>query len=298
MKIDVSIIGAGNFGTTLAFALHDAGMTVREIITRRPNKRLYQLAKTVGAGLVDLQEAQFHSRVIWITTPDSAIAATAAAIANTTMLHRQIVLHSSGVLSSDVLQPARNAGAATASAHPMMSFPRPAAVSLGGITWAIEGDTYALKSIRQVIQALGGTSLKLRAQSKPMYHVFGALSSPGLVSLLTAAQSVGRSSGLSQPEVTALMRPIVERTVANFFEKGPAASFSGPFERGDIETIASHLKALASLPAVDSAYRAVALHALATLPVKNREPIRALLQAAKLPASKPLRRASAKSVRN
>jgi predicted short-subunit dehydrogenase-like oxidoreductase (DUF2520 family) len=119
-----------------------------------------------------------------------------------------------------------------------------------------------------------------------------------LVSLLTAAQSAGRFSGLSQREVLALMRPIVERTVANFFENGAAASFSGPFERGDVKTIALHLEALRSIPAVDTAYKAVALHALATLPVKNREPIRALLQSGKLPASNPRRRASSRSVRN
>lgn len=298
MKMDVSIVGVGNFGTTLAYALHEAGLTVSEIITRRPNKRLLQLATSVGADLVDLREAQLRARVIWITTPDFSIAGTAGAIAQTTTLHRQIVLHSSGVLSSDVLQPARKVGAATASAHPMMSFPQPVAVPLRGITWAVEGDASALKNIREIIQRLGGTSLKLRPQSKPLYHAVGVLASPALVSLLTAAQTVGRSSGLSQPGVRALMLPIVERTVANFFENGPKASFSGPFERGDVTTIAAHLKALASLSAVDNVYRAVALHALTTLPVKNGKAIRALLQPAKMPASKPPRRASAKSVRN
>ena len=298
MQIDVSIIGAGSLGTALAYALNDAGISVNEIVTRRPNKRLLHLAKNVGADLVSLKEARLQSRVLWISTPDSAVAETAATVANRTTLRRRIVLHSSGVLSSNALQPAREAGAATASAHPMMSFPQPTAVSLRGVTWAVEGDASATRNIREIIRQLGGTSLKLRPTSKPLYHAFASLSSPMLVSLLTAAQSAGRSSGLNQREVLALMRPIVERTVANFFENGAAASFSGPFERGDVKTVALHLEALRSMPAVDAVYKTAALHALAALPVKNRETIRTLLQSAKLPASNTRRRASAKSVRN
>jgi predicted short-subunit dehydrogenase-like oxidoreductase (DUF2520 family) len=298
MKIDVSIVGAGNLGTALAYALHDAGVPVNEIISRRPNNRLRHLAKHIGAALVDLEEASLKSRVIWITTPDSAIAEIAASIANKTTLSRQIVLHSSGVLSSAILQPTRLASAAIASAHPMMSFPRPAAVSLRGVTWAVEGDAPAVKTAREIIKQLAGTSLKLSAKTKPLYHSLGTLSSPILVSLLTAAESTGRASGLSRHDIRVLMRPIIERTTANFFAQGPAASFSGPFERGDVDTISLHLTALQSLPTVNHLYRAAALHALATLPVKNREAIRALLQSQNKPASRPRRRASAKSVRN
>ncbi len=53
--------------------------------------------------------------------------------------------------------------------------------------------------------------------------------------------------------------------------QGAARGFSGPIVRGDVETIAKHLDVLRRVPGALEVYRALALAALRTLPVKNRE---------------------------
>ena len=66
--------------------------------------------------------------------------------------------------------------------------------------------------------------------------------------------------------------------MGNVFARGPQASFSGPFARGDAATITLHLEALAEHPILAGVYRSLARHAVCALPVKNR---RALLKAIK-----------------
>src|SRR6185437_13545660 len=85
-----------------------------------------------------------------------------------------------------------------------------------------------------------------------------------------------RLAGLDGTTSAAWVRALAEATVANVFARGPEASFSGPFARGDAATISLHLEALKEHPILAEVYSALARHAIAALPVKNR---RALLQA-------------------
>jgi predicted short-subunit dehydrogenase-like oxidoreductase (DUF2520 family) len=73
------------------------------------------------------------------------------------------------------------------------------------------------------------------------------------------------------------MRPIVMRTLENYFAKGAAASFSGPLLRGDVETIRKHVRAVRKLPESEL-YRALVREATRTLPVKRAKEILAILE--------------------
>ena len=74
------------------------------------------------------------------------------------------------------------------------------------------------------------------------------------------------------------MLPILEQTLANYAKLGPAASFSGPIVRGDVETVRQHLRAISGMPAIREVYRALAKAALAYLPVKNRRKLEKILE--------------------
>jgi predicted short-subunit dehydrogenase-like oxidoreductase (DUF2520 family) len=90
------------------------------------------------------------------------------------------------------------------------------------------------------------------------------------VSAITAAVETARLAGLDDKTATEWVKALVEATVANVFARGPEKSFSGPFARGDAETIDLHLQALAEHPILADVYRSLARHAIAALPVKNR----------------------------
>ena len=278
----VTIVGLGNWGTSLASALHAAGVSVLEIVVRPASLAdvpTQKLAKKLGARLVALGGDQLDTEVFWICTPDVAIAATAYALAAQGMKHRRpVVLHSSGALTSAELTAARAAGASVASVHPLMTFPNKKITSLAGVPFAVEGDARAVLVARRLVRQMGGEPFSIHAAQKAMYHAYATFTSPLLTALLAATQAAGRAAGLSANDAQRGMRQIVERTVANFFSESAAQSLSGPVARGDAETVARHLAVLASQPELQEIYRALQSFAVAALPGKQKPALRKVLK--------------------
>jgi predicted short-subunit dehydrogenase-like oxidoreductase (DUF2520 family) len=86
-------------------------------------------------------------------------------------------------------------------------------------------------------------------------------------------------AGLDAKTAKAWVRALAEATVKNVFARGPERSFSGPFARGDAETIGLHLRALAEHPILADVYRSLARNAIAALPVKNRRALERAVEA-------------------
>src|SRR5215475_631964 len=125
-KPDFSIVGTGQLARVLVHALHDAGYWIDEIISRdlpESRQRAQRLARRVRTTARVLPAAEFNAAVIWLCIPDDFVSPRAREIAESkSSWARQIVVHSSGALSSRELEPFRRAGGSIASAHPLMSF--------------------------------------------------------------------------------------------------------------------------------------------------------------------------------
>ncbi len=228
-----------------------------------------------------LQEARLDAGILWLAVPDTAIRSVAEEIARRrgTALHGQIVVHSSGALSSAVLQAAADAGAATASVHPMMSFPTHKPVPLAGVPFGVESaEAAARRRLFALVRKLGGRPFTLSAEGKALYHAAGTLASPLLTSLLAVAIGSLEAAGLPRVEAMRLLRPIARRTVENVFRAGPEQSFSGPIARGDADTVQLHLRALEAHPLWQEAYRSLADAALDSLPSEDADAVRKQLQ--------------------
>ena len=224
-----------------------------------------------------IQKARLDADVIWICVPDSQI----EPVANTLSSHwwtGKIALHSSGVLTSDALEILRKAGASVASAHPLMTFVRGSAPDLSGVPFAIEGGAAALRAARDIVRRLGGQPVASRKQDKPAYHMFATMICPLLVSLLTTSERAANLAGISANDARRRMLPLIRQTISNYEKLGPAAAFTGPFVRGDVQTVRSHLETLSRSPAVREVYLALAEAALTDLPHRNATAIRAALK--------------------
>lgn len=265
--LDIAVIGSGNWGSSLVAGLRAAGLGQVEVVGRSGWRR-----------------ARLDAGVIWICVPDAVIgdvaekiAARARRLRGENGLRGQIVVHSSGALSADVLEPVRRAGAKIAAVHPVMSFPTRRVVALKGVMFGVETREAAVRrELFALVRRLDGVSFAVKAESKALYHAAGVMASPLLVSALVAAMETAGLAGLDEKTSEAWVRALAEATVGNVFARGTEASFSGPFARGDAATISLHLEALAGHPILAEVYCALARHAIAALPVKNR---RALSQA-------------------
>jgi predicted short-subunit dehydrogenase-like oxidoreductase (DUF2520 family) len=240
-------------------------------------RRAEALAGELRAHASTIENAQLAAGVVWLCVSDDAIADCATALAQHRSFKQAIALHSSGALPSSVLQPLKAAGAATASAHPMMTFVPQSLPSFEGVWFGVEGEPAAVKVAERIIGDLHGEAMRIRAEDKVLYHAWGAFSSPLLVATLAAADAVAEKAGISAATARAAMSPIVQRTIENYLYHGAASAFSGPLARGDVATIARHLEALQALPWAQEIYVALARSALRTLPVKSRDALQRLL---------------------
>jgi predicted short-subunit dehydrogenase-like oxidoreductase (DUF2520 family) len=173
-------------------------------------------------------------------------------------------------------------GAATASFHPLASFPARLSAweEYLGSWFGIEGDALALSRIRELAAVLECRTVEIKPGQKALYHAAGVLASNYLVALLGEARDLMEESGageMSQELVLGLAGSVL-RKIGQVGIDGPV---SGPIVRGDIRTVAGHLEAIrASHPKSEAAYRALGL-ALAEA-IDRREGVKGLDEIIKL----------------
>lgn len=286
---NIAIVGAGRLATFLAVELSDAGFTITEIMARdSPSslRRARALAAKVGARAVLANSVTLDATLLWFCVPDREIRKAALFLADhlaarvlvDQSVKLRFALHSSGALSSHELDSLRKAGAAVASAHPLMTFVAGAHPSLAGVPFAMEGDAPAIRIARRIVRELGGESFALPASRKAAYHAWATLTSPLLLAFLVTLEEAARAAGLEREDARRKSLPIIRQTLENYSRLGPAQSFSGPLIRGDAATVAKHLAVLKKHPGCREVYVALARSALRGLPVKNRNELKRLLR--------------------
>lgn len=257
-----SVIGGGRLGGALALALSRCGYTLESIVTLRAHRRRFALPEEplhlTAASLGQIPA----SDLLLITTPDAAIAATArrlARIFQTRPRARRIALHTSGALASNELSALREVGFAVGSLHPLLSVreERAGAEALaGGANFCLEGERAALVAARQLVRALGGRAFSVETRDKALYHAAAVMSAGHLVALLGVARETLIRCRLSEANARALVVSLAQSALANFSAVGPGRALTGPYARGDGQTIGAHLEALRD-PETRAAYVAL-----------------------------------------
>src|SRR6185369_11323842 len=188
-KSQVSIIGTGRLGTTLAVALAGSGYTIRSLVSRGVQSAR-KAARLLDADVQVLAAKQLRSLIdadlFLITVPDDQIAAVGRELSEINA-DRKVALHTSGALSSEVLAPLREKGWHTGSIHPLMSVSAVHDAHLEGAFWSVEGDRSALRLGKQIVRDLGGKSFSIRTEDKPLYHAAAVMVSGNVVALFDVA---------------------------------------------------------------------------------------------------------------
>jgi predicted short-subunit dehydrogenase-like oxidoreductase (DUF2520 family) len=255
----VGIIGAGAVGTALGAALHRAGWPVAAVASRDEARR--QRFRALVPGVRAFAEAPAildEVELIILTVPDDAIEHLAGELR---LYGGQALVHTSGVLGAEVLEPARAAGTQVGAFHPLVAFAdtERAIEAFRGATVAIEGDDQLASLLADMAEALGATAVRLAPGSKAAYHAAAVLAAGGFVALLDAIAELGRAAGLDEAGSLAVYGDLIEQTLGNARALGIRAALTGPMTRGDVGTLARHLEALGRVaPAALPLYRAAA----------------------------------------
>ena len=242
----VSIIGVGRVGGALALALPRDTYSVEYLIHRSQSRSVNELAALVGAQAISLDEATpLDADIVFITTQDAEITAAATAL-EPKLSGKPFVYHTSGALSSCVLENLAAVGCRTGSIHPLVSISSP---ELGpdrfkGSYFCVEGQAPALERAKVIVADLGGNPFKVETDKKTLYHAAAVTACGHLVALFDAAVEMMTKCGLTEEDSKMILLPLVKSTVANLGEQSTSAALTGTFARADIETFVRHLQIL------------------------------------------------------
>jgi predicted short-subunit dehydrogenase-like oxidoreductase (DUF2520 family) len=246
-KSEVSIIGTGRLGTTLAVALAGRGYLIRSLVARRvqsARKAASLLDADVQVLAADETRTLIDADLFLITVPDDQIQRVVRELSEVNADRKRTVLHTSGALSSEVLEPLREKGWHTGSSHPLVSVSAVHDASLEGAFWSVEGDRRALRLGKEIVRDLGGKSFSIRSEDKPLYHAAAVMVSGNVVALFDVALEMLGECGLDRKTARRILLPLIASTVRALETKDPAQALTGTFSRGDVETVKRHLAAL------------------------------------------------------
>jgi predicted short-subunit dehydrogenase-like oxidoreductase (DUF2520 family) len=214
-----------------------------------------------------------QSDLLLISTPDDVLKAVAARLAGTIRRAgpdrgkaQRFVLHTSGAVSSEVLAPLRAAGFSVGSLHPLVSVAGafPALDPFRGAHFCIEGDRAAARVARSLVKELGGHPFTISSEAKPLYHAAATVSSGHVTALFDLAIEMLQECGLTKRRARQILAPLLTSTAANLGAQTPAEALTGPFARGDVATVRTHLAAMKAKKMTDAAdvYAALGLRAV------------------------------------
>jgi predicted short-subunit dehydrogenase-like oxidoreductase (DUF2520 family) len=255
----IGIVGAGAVGTALGVALSRAGWPVTAVASRdRGRREHFRSLVPATRAFAEANALLDEVELIILAVPDDAIPVLAASLH---MYGGQAMIHTSGLLGAEVLQPAMAAGTQIGAFHPLVAFAdtERAVAALHGATVAIEGDDQLADLLARMAEALGANPVRLAPGSKAAYHAAAVLAAGGVVALLDAIAEVGRVAGLDEAGAMAVYGPLIQQTLGNAAAIGIRNALTGPMTRGDVGTLRAHLAELeAHAPAAVELYRALA----------------------------------------
>ena len=269
--IKLGFIGAGTVGTALGIRLGERGYPIVAVSSRTRSSAEKLAQAIIGCHAVESNQAIADSAdLVFITTPDDAIAPTASEI----WWHPgQSVVHCSGGDSTDILEPARKRGAHAGAFHPLQTFAnaKQGVNNMTGSTFALEAEEPLLSTLKDMATVLDGAWIELKASDKVIYHVAAVIACNYLVTLVKVATDLWQTFDVQLDDATRALLPLLRGTINNIENIGIPHCLTGPIARGDTGTIEKHIKALEGVaPSILSTYYELGRQAVPIALAKGR----------------------------
>lgn len=242
----IGFIGAGRLGQALAWSLASRGLAVCAVASRRAEGAQALADRIAGCRVLPAQAVADACDLVFVTTPDVAIAPTVAACR---WRDGVAVVHCSGVTEVAALDAARREGALTGGFHPMQTFGDPDAAmrTLPGCTITIEAAEPLDGTLVALADALQCRVNRLPPGLRARYHAAAGTTSQFINALFADAAALWATWGASEAQAVAALLPLARGTLEAIGSAGIARGMPGPVSRGDVGSIEKHLHALAPM---------------------------------------------------
>lgn len=192
--------------------------------------------------------------VWWITVKDDAIVNVVEALPRD-LGPGSILVHCSGSLGSEILKhPWTTSGPTDLTSHNLPSVAslhfllsvttqvEQAFLAAKNAAWTIEGDPFAVDTLRKIFAPLGILPTTIPTDAKPLYHA-AAVSSCGLVlATFDLALEMASYAGFTRPQAFQMLLPLLRSTIDNLHDRQSIPdALTGPVAREDADAICRHL---------------------------------------------------------
>jgi predicted short-subunit dehydrogenase-like oxidoreductase (DUF2520 family) len=256
----VTIIGVGGLGNSLARALSAAGIPIKSIFNRTADKaqKIASSHDIKIAGSFPSNDSEL-GELIFITVSDSAIAAIAQRLADISGdFNNKTIVHCSGNESASLLEGFKSKGGSIASFHPLQTFTEQSSPSnFKDIYFSLQGDPSVFPLLKKIATRLGANTLEVTEDQKSHLHTAAVMASNYLNTLLDAAVDTANMSGLSKEEAKKALLPLIKTSLQNIEDQSFEEALTGPIKRGDWETVEYHVQLLQNRPTLLQLYRAL-----------------------------------------
>lgn len=268
----IIVAGMGALGRALAVAIHEKTGRLSAVVTSSQKHASYfnNLNIAVLNSIESIDPAT--GSILFLTVPDDKIEETArkCSLIENVDWKKVLAVHCSGSLTSGSLNPLKQRGAETAAFHPLQTFRKgDGSERFEHIYFTAEGSSSSMFTLSDIAEELGAEAVGISKGQKQKLHLAAVFASNYMVAILDAAEQSAKSDEV--PEPLQMLRPLMEQTLQNVLQNGPANSLSGPVFRGDSETIKRHLATAGVSEEVRRLYRSASLYLLSMLEEKEQQ---------------------------
>ena len=265
----VGFIGAARLGASLAVAMSRCGYRVGAV-HRRSTAAAEAVANRIPGAIstTDAQRIAGQCGIVFVTTGEAAIE---SVVDSLDWGGVDAVVHCSGATPVSSLASAAGLAAATGGFHPMQTFPNEHGdARFEGVTVAIESESSELRAwLAGLADALGAHHIFLTPEMRPPYHASAVMACGLVAGLVGLAADMWQEMGLTREDGLRALSPLVSATAEQIGDLGIPAAITGPYARGDVETVQAHLDATRRRGR--DVFRAYAGLALAQLPIAREQ---------------------------
>ncbi|MDR1189814.1 MAG: DUF2520 domain-containing protein, partial [Bifidobacteriaceae bacterium] len=240
--LPAGVIGFGRVGGAVVGALAAADHPIAAVAARSPASRERAELMVPKTPILAPEEVARRAGLVFLTVPDGVIAPLAAELADR-WRPGQIVVHASGALGIDALEPVTRAGGIALAIHPVMTFTGTwlDVSRLQGAPFAVEAGAGLIPLAEALAIELGGRPFRVPTGARPAYHAALSHAANHLTVVVAQAIDILEQAGIGEP--AELLGPLARAALDGALDLGMAA-LTGPASRGDAETLRAHVKAL------------------------------------------------------
>ncbi len=245
MNLTAGMIGTGRMAEVLgkAFSWDPKGLLRFRFFMGRDRQRTKDLSSVLGADALSFGDPLPRVDLLWIAVRDDALEEVADGLARASWPEGppKLVIHGSGAKGVEALKSFRNMGVPLGVLHPLFSLQ--VGMGMKGRLFILTGDPEARGLLEPLVRSIGARPRYIKNLNPALYHCAASMLANGTTALYAGGVELlqkASAGALGKEEAVLLMRASLEA-----LEQGePEEVLTGPVQRGDLETVASHLASL------------------------------------------------------